>query len=840
MNSVLNNVIANVQRVGIAVNPDNLASHLVEVPISPGSSQRRETSVKKEVVSNFVGNEVYGASGFGIVLWGVGDRRLYYPGESGVNTITNSTIWNVVNAGTTLYNVDSVVIDGWLQRGDSNMIQRKVYDGGPVGGDFSARSGSGIWVGGANARSVVVKHADIQNMTNGFVNRGRGFADQIELSDSFLDNLFNIVNLSWTQDPSDGVRDFVVSRVRIGDSVSPGASNTLEMEWNPPTPYEATKRESVTINTFAGIDGLNLEAYYLEQAPGSNALNVPPGMLPAGIVAPVVRDGDNGDRAALRAKALGMRGLIFEKSRPTQPHLFANVELTSGKPTLYYATLGNTASVDGVKFKFGGREFASSSLYGSIDLSFLATGNYEIEGFIGDTPSITRNLVLPLRSVPDAANFNRPPVLTNIPNKSIVANHTLTFQLTGADPDLDSFHFEMNGLPSSATLTNSGVFSWTPTNSQAGEYFAEFKIIDSKGLSASQRVQFSVAFHAVDSLVGSWRLDSVAAGIATDSSVYGFHGVATNVTAAANGLRFNGINALIQVEPTLAHKPTQALTISADVKPIGGINSFSQIVGFESGSVSAYELSVKDGGFMRDDRGLMSGYWFFVNTTTGRRSVSWRNAIWPNTSYDSVVGVYDANKNGGWMAIYVNGRLMDELSNVGGIVYPPFGSQSVRIGGWGQYQGHFYNMFNGSLKNIKIISGIQPPPTSSNIAGRGEGEQAPVVGLEKQDVNGDGTVSPVDALKVINFLNVNGSAELDAYAHHRAIDAPNEVAIDQQWWWLDVNRDGFISPADALRVINRLNQKVIDSPENFDVAISQLVDANFGLFELRKRVLGTP
>lgn len=58
------------------------------------------------------------------------------------------------------------------------------------------------------------------------------------------------------------------------------------------------------------------------------------------------------------------------------------------------------------------------------------------------------------------------------------------------------------------------------------------------------------------------------------------------------------------------------------------------------------------------------------------------------------------------------------------------------------------------------------------------------------DVNGDGAVSPIDALLILNQLNLEGPTEIEGRA---------ELAK------LDTNGDGFISPMDALLVINYLN-----------------------------------
>ena len=61
-----------------------------------------------------------------------------------------------------------------------------------------------------------------------------------------------------------------------------------------------------------------------------------------------------------------------------------------------------------------------------------------------------------------------------------------------------------------------------------------------------------------------------------------------------------------------------------------------------------------------------------------------------------------------------------------------------------------------------------------------------------EDVNKDGQVSPVDALFVINHLNVHGAHELPP-------SKPKDA------FCLDVNDDQWVSPSDAIRVINYLN-----------------------------------
>ncbi len=59
-----------------------------------------------------------------------------------------------------------------------------------------------------------------------------------------------------------------------------------------------------------------------------------------------------------------------------------------------------------------------------------------------------------------------------------------------------------------------------------------------------------------------------------------------------------------------------------------------------------------------------------------------------------------------------------------------------------------------------------------------------------EDVSGEGAVSPLDALLIINYLNSTG---------------PGPVPVGSSPPYLDVNADGFVTAIDALLVINRLN-----------------------------------
>lgn len=80
---------------------------------------------------------------------------------------------------------------------------------------------------------------------------------------------------------------------------------------------------------------------------------------------------------------------------------------------------------------------------------------------------------------------------------------------------------------------------------------------------------------------------------------------------------------------------------------------------------------------------------------------------------------------------------------------------------------------------------------------------------EPLDVDGDGFITPLDALLVINDLNENGPRNL-------AGGVPPQHPVD-------VNGDGSIAAIDALLIINRLNQDFLEDP--LDRAIAAAVAA---------------
>ncbi len=76
---------------------------------------------------------------------------------------------------------------------------------------------------------------------------------------------------------------------------------------------------------------------------------------------------------------------------------------------------------------------------------------------------------------------NRPPELFEISleNQTIKEGQKLTIQLEASDPDSDLLTFTASPLPLGASFdTDTGLFFWTPTHTQSGEYTIRFSVTD--------------------------------------------------------------------------------------------------------------------------------------------------------------------------------------------------------------------------------------------------------------------------------------------------------------------------------------------------------------------------
>jgi hypothetical protein len=115
-------------------------------------------------------------------------------------------------------------------------------------------------------------------------------------------------------------------------------------------------------------------------------------------------------------------------------------------------------------------------------------GNYNVTMTVTDTGGLIDSEIVTIT----VGNVNRPPVLAPIGAKTGTEGQPLTFTATATDPDGNALTFSAGGLPTGATLTPAGAFSWTPTFAQAGTYNVTITVTDNGSPVASDFEAFTI------------------------------------------------------------------------------------------------------------------------------------------------------------------------------------------------------------------------------------------------------------------------------------------------------------------------------------------------------------
>lgn len=129
---------------------------------------------------------------------------------------------------------------------------------------------------------------------------------------------------------------------------------------------------------------------------------------------------------------------------------------------------------------------------------------------------------------------------------------------------------------------------------------------------------------------------------------------------------------------------------------------------------------------------------------------------------------------------------------------------------------------------IKPDPGVSVPPAQIRylntapilvLGGSGEGEFTNP--SNPLDVNNDGFVTPMDALALINILNVSGTVDLSGWIPNGEGEGQGEAKGP----YYDVNGDFLISPQDVLAVVNSLNSQAIPSGAEGESLLQQPLDS---------------
>jgi hypothetical protein len=113
-----------------------------------------------------------------------------------------------------------------------------------------------------------------------------------------------------------------------------------------------------------------------------------------------------------------------------------------------------------------------------------------VEFFVTDTGGNRASEIVPISVLDQPTGAT--PVLLDPADRTVNAGQLVSIQLSASDADGDTLGYSSSGLPSGASLSGAGLFSWTPTNAAAGTTVVSFTATDCTGRSASQSVAITV------------------------------------------------------------------------------------------------------------------------------------------------------------------------------------------------------------------------------------------------------------------------------------------------------------------------------------------------------------
>ncbi|MBT7913764.1 tandem-95 repeat protein, partial [Candidatus Bathyarchaeota archaeon] len=103
-------------------------------------------------------------------------------------------------------------------------------------------------------------------------------------------------------------------------------------------------------------------------------------------------------------------------------------------------------------------------------------GSYTLNFIVTDTQGGSQTQPVTITVAPP----NREPVLADIADRSVSEGQPVSFSLSATDSDGDDLIYTVSGHPTGSTLEGN-IFSWTPTEGQAGSYTLTFIVSDGRG-----------------------------------------------------------------------------------------------------------------------------------------------------------------------------------------------------------------------------------------------------------------------------------------------------------------------------------------------------------------------
>jgi hypothetical protein len=172
-------------------------------------------------------------------------------------------------------------------------------------------------------------------------------------------------------------------------------------------------------------------------------------------------------------------------NRPPVINDIANKTVDENKKLSFIVSGFDPDKEDDGKLIFSATQLPEGAVFNADSLQFTWTPTFDQSGTFDN---ITFTIQDPSGLSDDATmsitvnHVNRPPVLEDIPPRSIDENKQLVVSLQGSDPDIEdqnSLQYSATQLPEGASIEGSNM-TWTPTYDQSGEYMVQFILSDGK------------------------------------------------------------------------------------------------------------------------------------------------------------------------------------------------------------------------------------------------------------------------------------------------------------------------------------------------------------------------
>ena len=409
----------------------------------------------------------------------------------------------------------------------------------------------------------------------------------------------------------------------------------------------------------------------------------------------------------------------------------------------------------------------------SADVTTVDTFGYTITDGVASSTSIVSITVTGVNDIP---------VLVNPGNQSLNERSPISFSLSATDvdrvgdqPEPLTFSVISGGQAGMFLDPTSGAFSWTPSETQDGQRVVIFRAKDTHNAASDQTVTFTVNELNDPPLLTNPGDKSLA-----DLQQLKF------TLAATDGDRVNGV--------------ADSITYS-----------------IASGLQTGMTLDPTTGAFE----------WTPSATQSGQFVVKFRATDIHSATSDQSITITVQESNHAPTAINISNANAKE--NISELTLGTLSAVDQDAGQTHQFSttdsrfeivgnalklkvGEFLDFGQGATTNVTITardSGATPQSLTQAVVINVAANPFPwQFATQKHDTNADGTVVPLDALRVINLLNdpsiLQPGGKLPRSPHPATSTLP----------FYDVNGDGFCTPNDVLRVINFLNGAVGEGEGN--------------------------